>query len=50
VDRQYRRQTSNVSDTPVPRGRSASPTPDVPTPHEDLQEDFVKSLKRISLK
>ena len=43
VDRQYRRQTSNVSDTPVPRGRSASPTPDVPTPPEDFQDDFVKS-------
>ena len=40
VDRQYRRQTSNVSNTPVRPTRSAMP--DIPTPPEDFQDDFVK--------
>jgi hypothetical protein len=40
VDRQYRRQTSNVSNTPVQHARSA--TVDIPAPPEDFQDDFVK--------
>ena len=40
VDRQYRRQTSNVSNMPV--GRTAAAAVDIPTPPEDFQDDFVK--------
>lgn len=40
VDRQYRRQTTNVSNTPVQQGRAA--VQDIPTPPEDFQDDFVK--------
>ena len=40
VDRQYRRQTSNVSNTPVQHARSA--TVNIPAPPEDFQDDFVK--------
>jgi len=40
VDRQYRRQTSNVSNMPV--GRTAAAAMDIPTPPEDFQDDFVK--------
>lgn len=40
VDRQYRRQTTNVSNTPVQHARSA--TVDIPAPPEDFQDDFVK--------
>jgi len=42
VDRQYRRQTSNVSNTPVNTSRTAAATVDIPTPPEDFQDDFVK--------
>ena len=40
VDRQYRRQTSNVSNMPV--GRTTAAAVDIPTPPEDFQDDFVK--------
>jgi hypothetical protein len=40
VDRQYRRQTTNVSNTPVQHARTAAV--DIPTPPEDFQDDFVK--------
>ena len=40
VDRQYRRQTTNVSNTPVQHARSAAV--DIPAPPEDFQDDFVK--------
>ena len=42
VDRQYRRQTSNVSNTPVQHARTATAAADIPTPPEDFQDDFVK--------
>ena len=42
VDRQYRRQTSNVSNTPVQHGRTEAAAADIPTPPEDFQDDFVK--------
>jgi hypothetical protein len=42
VDRQYRRQTSNVSNTPVQQGRTEAAAADIPTPPEDFQDDFVK--------
>lgn len=42
VDRQYRRQTSNVSNTPVQHGRTAAAQVDIPVPPEDFQDDFVK--------
>jgi hypothetical protein len=42
VDRQYRRQTSNVSNTPVQHARTAAAAADIPTPPEDFQDDFVK--------
>jgi hypothetical protein len=42
VDRQYRRQTTNVSNTPVQHGRTSAATADIPTPPEDFQDDFVK--------
>jgi hypothetical protein len=42
VDRQYRRQTTNVSNTPVQQGRTAAPAANIPTPPEDFQDDFVK--------
>ena len=40
VARQYRRQTTNVTDTPVKS--SSSDTAAVPKPPEDFQDDFVK--------
>jgi hypothetical protein len=43
VDRQYRRQTSNVSNTPVQHSRTEAAAADIPTPPEDFQDDFVKS-------
>ena len=42
VDRQYRRQTSNVSNTPVQHARAAAAAADIPVPPEDFQDDFVK--------
>jgi hypothetical protein len=42
VDRQYRRQTSNVSNTPVQHARTQPAAADIPTPPEDFQDDFVK--------
>jgi hypothetical protein len=42
VDRQYRRQTTNVSNTPVQHARTAAAAADIPTPPEDFQDDFVK--------
>jgi hypothetical protein len=42
VDRQYRRQTSNVSNTPVQHGRTEAASVDIPAPPEDFQDDFVK--------
>ena len=42
VDRQYRRQTSNVSNTPVQHARTATAAADIPAPPEDFQDDFVK--------
>jgi len=42
VDRQYRRQTSNVSNAPVQHGRTQTAAADIPTPPEDFQDDFVK--------
>ena len=42
VDRQYRRQTSNVSNTPVQHARTATAAVDIPAPPEDFQDDFVK--------
>jgi hypothetical protein len=42
VDRQYRRQTTNVSNTPVQHGRTAAAAVDIPAPPEDFQDDFVK--------
>jgi hypothetical protein len=42
VDRQYRRQTTNVSNTPVQHGRTAAAAVDIPVPPEDFQDDFVK--------
>ena len=43
VDRQYRRQTSNVSNTPVQHARTAAAAADIPAPPEDFQDDFVKT-------
>ena len=40
VARQYRRQTTNVTDTPVRSSQSTAEM--VPTPPEDFQDDFVK--------
>ena len=40
VARQYRRQTTNVSDAPVRASQSAATT--MPPPPEDFQDDFVK--------
>ena len=42
VDRQYRRQTSNVSNAPVNTARAAAAAADIPAPPEDFQDDFVK--------
>jgi len=42
VDRQYRRQTTNVSNSPVQHGRAQPAAVDIPTPPEDFQDDFVK--------
>ena len=42
VDRQYRRQTSNVSNAPVNTARATATAADIPTPPEDFQDDFVK--------
>jgi len=42
VDRQYRRQTTNVSNTPLKHGRTETAAADIPTPPEDFQDDFVK--------
>ena len=42
VDRQYRRQTSNVSNAPVNTARAAAAAVDIPAPPEDFQDDFVK--------
>jgi len=42
VDRQYRRQTSNVSNSPVQHGRTEAAAADIPVPPEDFQDDFVK--------
>jgi hypothetical protein len=42
VDRQYRRQTTNVSNTPVQHARTAAAQVDIPVPPEDFQDDFVK--------
>ena len=41
VARQYRRQTTNVSDTPV-RSSQATKSAAVPPSPEDFQDDFVK--------
>jgi hypothetical protein len=41
VDRQYRRQTSNVASNSVQSKRSSA-VADIPTPPEDFQDDFVK--------
>jgi hypothetical protein len=40
VARQYRRQTTNVTDDPVRSSQSATTAP--PQPPEDFQDDFVK--------
>jgi hypothetical protein len=40
VDRQYRRQTTNVTKTSVQPNQTA--VPDIPVPPEDFQDDFVK--------
>jgi hypothetical protein len=48
VDRQYRRQTTNVSNTPVQQGRTAAPAADIPTPPEDFQDDFVKPAETVA--
>ena len=40
VARQYRRQTTNVTDGPVRTNQSAAVS--VPNPPEDFQDDFVK--------
>jgi hypothetical protein len=40
VARQYSRQTTNVTDTPVRTSQAATAT--VPKPPEDFQDDFVK--------
>ena len=40
VARQYRRQTTNVSDAPVRASQSAAAA--MPQPPEDFQDDFVK--------
>jgi hypothetical protein len=42
VDRQYRRQTTNVSNSPVKHGRTEAAAADIPVPPEDFQDDFVK--------
>ncbi len=42
VDRQYRRQTTNVSNTSVQQARTAAAAVDFPAPPEDFQDDFVK--------
>ena len=47
VDRQYRRQTSNVSNTPVQHARSAAAAADIPVPPEDFQDDFVKPADSV---
>ena len=41
VARQYQRQTTNVTDTPVRSSQSAAKQ-EVPPPPEDFQDDFVK--------
>jgi hypothetical protein len=41
VARQYRRQTTNVTDTPV-RSSQATKSATVPLPPEDFQDDFAK--------
>ena len=45
VDRQYRRQTTNVVNNPVQSNRSAAATANIPTPPEDFQDDFVKPVE-----
>ena len=40
VARQYSRQTTNVTDTPVRASQAAAPS--VPKPPEDFNDDFVK--------
>lgn len=42
VAKQYRKQTTNVSDAPVVSSRRATHDA-VPTPPEDFQDDFVRS-------
>ncbi len=42
VSKQYRKQTSNVSDSPIISSKHA-PAVDIPTPPEDFQDDFVRS-------
>ena len=41
VAKQYRRQTSNVSNTPV-AGKKTAATVDIPPPPENFEDDFVK--------
>jgi hypothetical protein len=41
VARQYRRQTTNVTDTPVRSSQSAEAP--LPTPPEDFHDDFVRT-------
>ena len=43
VARQYRRQTTNVTDTPVKASAAAAAA--VPKAPEDFQDDFVKKIK-----
>jgi hypothetical protein len=44
VARQYQRQTSNVSNSPVqkPGAKQNQVIPDIPKPPEDFDEDFIK--------
>ena len=46
VSRQYRRQTSNVSDTPVASSRATNQS--APVPPEDFQDDFVKPAPSVA--
>ncbi len=49
VDRQYRRQTTNVSNSPVQHGRTEAAAADIPVPPEDFQDDFVKPTEDAAL-